>query len=123
MQKVQNESQVVAFADHPTSRANAVQAQYQATEKQIDDAIRSATELLTELMSFQADMGLSATVGDRAISPAMQAIEGLRTVRGAVVASHKQSELISKAMGVRPSMTGWSKPQTGVLKEEDRAVS
>ena len=118
MQQVQNESSVVALLGHPTARANALQAQYQAAEKKIDDAIRGATDLVNELMEFQAEIELSATIGERAISPALEALESLRKVRAAVVASHKQAELIGKAVGIRPSMTGYTKPQFAGLEQE-----
>jgi hypothetical protein len=87
-----------------------------ATENAVDAAIAEATEMMADMMRARHDLGLSATVGDAAVSKVIEAISALGEARSAMVVAHAQLEETKLRIGVRTKMAGVAdKPNASIV--------
>lgn len=99
-------------------RAQRVLAKLQAVERNIDDTLVLAAELMIEMRGASADYKLSATVGDATFAKLVQAMTELQAARTSVVGTHKRLDKIREALGVR-TVAGF---ETKTIDDADEAV-
>jgi hypothetical protein len=89
--------------------AQRVAAKLFATENAVDSAMTEAAALMTDMLQARQDLGLSATVGDAALTKIVEAMSALGEARSAMVAAHAQLEETKLRIGIRTKMGGYLK--------------
>jgi hypothetical protein len=83
-------------------------------EANIDAAIRSVMELVTEVQAAQSDMTVSAIVTDPALAKLVDSLASLQAARTAVVSGHRRLDKIAGDLSLRTTGLGFDqKPPTG----------
>jgi hypothetical protein len=82
-----------------------------ATERAVDAALIEAAELMTDLLKARQDLGVSATVGDRANAKLIEAVAALGEARSAVVEMHGELNEVKLRLGIRTKLIGVEKKE------------
>lgn len=98
-------------------RGQRVAAKLHAVERNIDDTLVLAAELMVEMRGACSDLNLSAQISDGAFAKLVEAMAELQSARTSVVASHKRMEKIRDAIGLRTVATPGIKGPTGLYEE------
>lgn len=77
-----------------------------ATERAVDAAMIEAAELMADLLKARNDVGVSATVGDRASAKLVEALAALGQARSAVVEMHGELNEVKLRLGIRTKLVG-----------------
>lgn len=77
-----------------------------ATENAVDAAMVETAELMADLLKARRDLGVSATVGDRAAGKLAEAMAALSEARSAMVEAHGELAETKLRLGIRTKMTG-----------------
>lgn len=80
-----------------------------AGEKQIDDAIRMAMDVIAEVQAAQGDMNVSAVATDSSIAKLVETLNSLQQARSNLVAGHRRLEKLGEGLGIRPVGIGAGK--------------
>ncbi|HZH02518.1 MAG TPA: hypothetical protein VEY30_01960 [Myxococcaceae bacterium] len=84
-----------------TLLARDIVAKLYSTEGSVDAASVDAARLLTALLEARSELGLSATVGDEALTKLTEAMTALGEARAAMVSVHHELKAIHDALGIR----------------------
>lgn len=88
-----------------------------STENAVDAAMAEAAELMADLMKARQQLGVSAVLGDRAVTKVAEAMTALSAVRAAMVEAHGELEETKLRLGIRTKMAGWEEKGQGALVE------
>jgi hypothetical protein len=104
--------------------ANRLAKEMHEAEAAIDMAIAKVGTLMASLPQAQADVKLSAVVGDRAFGHLQSAAVGMLGVRTSIVALHNELASIKDKVGLRNMIVGIGDagkllPSSGSLVEAD----
>jgi hypothetical protein len=94
-----------------------------ATENAVDAALAEATELMADMLRARRDLGLSATLGDSAVTQLSAAIAALSEARSATVAAHRELEDTKLRMGIRTKMAGYEDKGGGFVASPSETVA
>lgn len=72
-----------------------------AGEKNIDEAVRSLSELVAEIHSAQADMNVSAVSTDPSLAKVIEAMALLQQARTSLTTGHRRLEKLGDSLGIR----------------------
>ena len=93
-----------------------------ATEAAIDEALIRATKLMGDMIAARKELGVSAVVGDEAITSINQTITGLTAARNATVLGHQKLEEAKLRIGIRTKMTGIAPKNSAEMPPEADAT-
>ncbi len=99
--------------------AQGVANQLYATEKAIDAAIAEASQLMSVMMSAQAEVRVSPVYTDEAVARAAECMAALAASRRQVVSTHNELEQLKQKLGMRVRMFGKTAiHERGAVSEE-----
>lgn len=78
-----------------------------ATENAVDAALAEASGLMCDMLQARKDLGLSAVVGDAAVSKLGEAITAIGLARTAMVSAHAELEETKLRIGIRTKLAGY----------------